>query len=95
MGMVRIRHFEFVCKSQGLEPSVAWFRIFYQMISAMGFFSFTLRNVKKILINPPKSFHDWNMKFFFIREEVIPIAMEFRQLGAIEKEDTPIPKKEA
>ncbi|MFS8019645.1 hypothetical protein Hanom_Chr15g01406151 [Helianthus anomalus] len=24
MGMVRIRHFEFVCKSQGLEPSVAW-----------------------------------------------------------------------
>ncbi|MFS7968746.1 hypothetical protein Hanom_Chr09g00801171 [Helianthus anomalus] len=43
----------------------------------MGFFFFALRNVKKILINPPKSFHDWKMKFFYIHEEVIPIAMIF------------------
>ncbi|KAJ0441599.1 hypothetical protein HanIR_Chr16g0799621 [Helianthus annuus] len=35
------------------------------------------------------------MKFFFIREEVIPIAMEFRQPSAIPREDTPIPKKAA
>ncbi|KAJ0513424.1 hypothetical protein HanRHA438_Chr10g0447021 [Helianthus annuus] len=35
------------------------------------------------------------MKFFFIREEVIPIAMIFRPSGEIEEEDTPIPKKEA
>ncbi|KAJ0605239.1 hypothetical protein HanHA300_Chr02g0060761 [Helianthus annuus] len=61
----------------------------------MGFYSFALRNVKKILINPPKSFHDWKTKFFFIREEVMPIAMVFRSPGEIEKEDTPIPKKEA
>ncbi|MFS7977672.1 hypothetical protein Hanom_Chr10g00906781 [Helianthus anomalus] len=61
----------------------------------MGFYSFALRNVKKILINPLKSFHDWKMKFFFIREEVIPIAMIFRPFDEIEKEDTPIPKKEA
>ncbi|MFS7945103.1 hypothetical protein Hanom_Chr06g00520041 [Helianthus anomalus] len=60
----------------------------------MGFYSFALRNVKKILINPPKIFHDWKMKFLFIREEVMPIAMIFRPSGKIEKEDTPIPKKE-
>ncbi|KAJ0680790.1 hypothetical protein HanPI659440_Chr16g0628311 [Helianthus annuus] len=95
MGMVRIRHFEFVCRSQGLEPTVEKFRVIYQLISMLGFFFFALRNVKKILINPPKSFHDWKMKFFFICEEVIPIAMEFRQPSAIPKEDTPIPKKAA
>ncbi|KAM0007766.1 hypothetical protein Hdeb2414_s0011g00373941 [Helianthus debilis subsp. tardiflorus] len=90
--MVRICHFEFVCRSQGLETAVEKFRVSYQLISTMGFFSFALRNMKKILINPPKSFHEWKMKFFFIREEVIPIAM-FREPNAIPKEDTPIPKK--
>ncbi|KAJ0499841.1 hypothetical protein HanHA300_Chr11g0383171 [Helianthus annuus] len=32
------------------------------------------------------------MKFFFIREEVIPIAMIFRESVKIEKEELPIPK---
>ncbi|MFS7943203.1 hypothetical protein Hanom_Chr06g00497501 [Helianthus anomalus] len=68
IGMVRIRHFEFICRSQGLEPSVEKFRAFYQLISNMGFYSFGLRGGKKILINLPNSFHDWKMKFFFIRE---------------------------
>ncbi|MFS7946594.1 hypothetical protein Hanom_Chr06g00538251 [Helianthus anomalus] len=30
------------------------------------------------------------MQFFFIREEVMPIAMIFRPSAEIEKEDTPI-----
>ncbi|KAM0044910.1 hypothetical protein Hdeb2414_s0010g00358671 [Helianthus debilis subsp. tardiflorus] len=60
----------------------------------MGFYSFALRDAKKIPINPPKSFHDWKMKFFFIQEEVIPIAMIFREPDVIEKEDLPIPKGE-
>ncbi|KAJ0636859.1 hypothetical protein HanPI659440_Chr17g0687621 [Helianthus annuus] len=90
MGMVRVRHFEFLCRSQGMEPSVARFRVFYQLIRNLGFYSFVLRNVKMILINRPKSFHDWKMQFFFIREEVMPIAMIFRPSGEIEKEDTPI-----
>ncbi|MFS7963163.1 hypothetical protein Hanom_Chr08g00734881 [Helianthus anomalus] len=37
MGMVRVRHFEFLCRSQGLEPSVEKFRAFYQLIRNMGF----------------------------------------------------------
>ncbi|KAJ0564135.1 hypothetical protein HanOQP8_Chr07g0260431 [Helianthus annuus] len=88
-GMVRIRHFEFVCRSQGEEPTIDKFRVFYQLQSNLGFFSFALRVVKKILITPPppKSFHDWKMKFFFIREEVIPVDMEFRQSASIPKED--------
>ncbi|KAF5793874.1 hypothetical protein HanRHA438_Chr08g0332711 [Helianthus annuus] len=95
IGMVRIRHFEFVYRSQGLEPTVEKFRVFYQLIVTLGFFSFSLRNVKKILINPPKSFNDWKMKFFFICEEVIPIVMEFRPSSLIDKEDTTIRKKAA
>ncbi|KAJ0635459.1 hypothetical protein HanOQP8_Chr17g0651061 [Helianthus annuus] len=92
MGMVRVRHFEFVWRSQGQEPSVEKFRVFYQLICNMGFYSFALRNVKKILINLPKSFHDWKMKFFFVKEEVIPIAMIFQESDKIEKEELPIPK---
>ncbi|KAJ0804646.1 hypothetical protein HanPI659440_Chr02g0040471 [Helianthus annuus] len=94
MGMVRIRHFEFVCRSQGLEPSADKFRVFYQLIQNMGFYLFAQRGAKKILINPPKSFHDWKMKFFFIREEVILIAMLFRKSDRIEKEEFPILKAE-
>ncbi|KAF5810499.1 hypothetical protein HanXRQr2_Chr04g0170241 [Helianthus annuus] len=94
MGMVRVRHFEFLCRSHGLEPDVAKFRMMYQLIRNMGFYSFASRNVKKILLNPPKSFHDWKMKFFFIREEVMPIAMIFRESDEILKEDLPLPKKE-
>ncbi|KAM0055878.1 hypothetical protein Hdeb2414_s0006g00211251 [Helianthus debilis subsp. tardiflorus] len=48
---------------------------------------------KKILLNPPKSFHDWKMKFFFIREEVIQIAMIFREPDTIDKEELSIPKR--
>ncbi|KAJ0489429.1 hypothetical protein HanHA300_Chr12g0443981 [Helianthus annuus] len=62
----------------------------------MGFYSFGYQGAaKKILLNPPKSFHDWKQKFFFIREEVIPIAMTFRLwTDVIEKDDLAIPKKE-
>ncbi|KAJ0850767.1 hypothetical protein HanPSC8_Chr13g0584681 [Helianthus annuus] len=93
-GMVRVRHFEFLCHSHGVEPSVDKFRAFYQLQRTMGFFSFASRGAeKKILLNPPKSFHDWKPKFFFIREEVLPIAMPFRDwTEAIPKEDLPIPK---
>ncbi|KAJ0614312.1 hypothetical protein HanIR_Chr02g0061031 [Helianthus annuus] len=94
IGMVRIRHFEFVCRSQGLEPSADKFRVFYQLIRNMGFYSFAQREAKKILINPPKSFHDWKIKFFFIHEEVILIAMLFRKSDRIEKEEFSIPKAE-
>ncbi|KAJ0884296.1 hypothetical protein HanPSC8_Chr10g0432091 [Helianthus annuus] len=93
-GMVRVRHFEFLCHSHGIEPSVDKFRAFYQLQRTMGFFSFASRGAaKKILLNPPKSFHDWKPKFFFIREEVLPVAMPFRDwTEAIPKEDLPIPK---
>ncbi|MFS7937931.1 hypothetical protein Hanom_Chr05g00433551 [Helianthus anomalus] len=86
IGMVRVRHFEFVCRSQGEEPTIEKFRVFYQLQGNMGFFSFALRNAKKILISPPKSFHDWKMKFFYICAEVIPMAMQFRAMGPIAKE---------
>ncbi|KAJ0818491.1 hypothetical protein HanPI659440_Chr00c02g0708951 [Helianthus annuus] len=93
--MVRVRHFEFLCRSHGVELTVERFSAFYQLIWNMGFYSFGNRgSTKKIFLNPPKSFHDWKQKFFFIREEVIPIAMTFHALDVIEKEELPIPKKE-
>ncbi|KAJ0467071.1 hypothetical protein HanIR_Chr14g0679221 [Helianthus annuus] len=94
-GMVRVRHFEFFCRSHGIEPTIEKFRAFYQLQRTMGFFSFASRGAaKKILLNPPKSFHDWKPKFFFVREEVLPIAMPFRDwTEPVLKEDLPIPKQ--
>ncbi|KAJ0641020.1 hypothetical protein HanLR1_Chr16g0622381 [Helianthus annuus] len=70
-GMVRVRHFEFLCRSHGIEPTVEKFRVFYQLIRNIEFYSFGNRgSAKKILLNPPKSFHDWKMKFFFIRKRL-------------------------
>ncbi|XP_021974836.1 uncharacterized protein LOC110869944 [Helianthus annuus] len=94
-GMIRVRHFEFLCRSHGIEPTVEKFRAFYQLQRKMGFFSFASRGAaKKILLNPPKNFHDWKPKFFFIREEVLPIAMPFRDwTEPVLKEDLPIPKQ--
>ncbi|KAM0003012.1 hypothetical protein Hdeb2414_s0304g00861411 [Helianthus debilis subsp. tardiflorus] len=95
-GMVRVRHFEFLCRAHDIEPMVERFRVFYQLIRNLGFFSFGSRGLaKKILLNPPKSFHDWKQKFFFIREEVLLIAMTFRPwTEPIEKEELAIPMKE-
>ncbi|MFS7908015.1 hypothetical protein Hanom_Chr01g00078251 [Helianthus anomalus] len=94
--MVRVRHFEFLCRSHNIEPTVERFRAFYQLIRNMGFYSFVnWGSAKKIILNPPKSFHVWKHKFFFIREEVIPIAMIFHAPNVIEKEELPIPKGEA
>ncbi|MFS7929220.1 hypothetical protein Hanom_Chr04g00329931 [Helianthus anomalus] len=92
--MVRVRHFEFLCRSHGIEPTVEKFRAFYQLIRNIGFYSFGNRgSAKKILLNPSKSFHDWKMKFFFIREEVISIAMIFREPDTIEKEERQFPRE--
>ncbi|KAM0024744.1 hypothetical protein Hdeb2414_s0022g00619251 [Helianthus debilis subsp. tardiflorus] len=85
IGMVRVRHFEFVCRTMNLEPTVARFRVFHQMHCSQGFYSFVQRaSVKKILLNSPKPFHDWKQKFFFIKVGVIPMRMTFRG-----KEDVP------
>ncbi|KAF5763659.1 hypothetical protein HanXRQr2_Chr15g0682931 [Helianthus annuus] len=94
-GMVRVQHFEFLCRAHDIEPTVERFRVFYQLIRNMGFYSFSSRgSAKKILLNPPESFHDWKQNFFFIREDFIPIAMTFRAPDVIEKEELAIPKKE-
>ncbi|MFS7971118.1 hypothetical protein Hanom_Chr09g00828961 [Helianthus anomalus] len=65
IGMVWVRHFEFVCHTMHIEPSVTRFLVFHQMHCSQGFYSFVQRAyAKKILLQPPKSFHDWKQKLF-------------------------------
>ncbi|KAJ0565856.1 hypothetical protein HanIR_Chr06g0267251 [Helianthus annuus] len=86
IGVVRVRHFEFVCQTMHIEPTVPRFRVFHQMHCTQGFYSFAQRaSAKKILQHPPKSFHDWKQKFFFTKAGVIPMRMVLRG-----KEDVPI-----
>ncbi|MFS7977475.1 hypothetical protein Hanom_Chr10g00904401 [Helianthus anomalus] len=86
IGMVRVRHFEFVCRTMYVEPTISRFRVFHQMHCTQGFYSFVQRaSAKKILQQPPKSFHDWKQKFFFIKAGIIPVRMVLRG-----KEDVPI-----
>ncbi|KAJ0449136.1 hypothetical protein HanOQP8_Chr17g0678091 [Helianthus annuus] len=77
--MVRVRHFEFVCRTMNIEPMVTRFRVFHEMHCSQGFYSLVQRaSAKKILLNPPKSFHDWKQKFFFIKVGVISMRVTFR-----------------
>ncbi|KAJ0734464.1 hypothetical protein HanPI659440_Chr11g0420401 [Helianthus annuus] len=79
IGMVRVRYFEFLCRSMYIEPTVNRFRVLHQMHCSQGFYSFVQRaSAKKILLHPPKTFHDWKLKFFFIKSGVIPMKMTFR-----------------
>ncbi|MFS7973370.1 hypothetical protein Hanom_Chr09g00855821 [Helianthus anomalus] len=72
IGMVRVRHFKFLCRSMYIESTVNRFRVLYQMHCSQGFYSFAQRSsAKKILLHPPKSFHDWKPKFFFIKAGTI------------------------
>ncbi|MFS7913254.1 hypothetical protein Hanom_Chr02g00139691 [Helianthus anomalus] len=78
-GMVRVLHFEFVDRMMHIEPSVTQFRVFHQMHCSQGFYSFMQHaSSKKILLQPPKSFHDWKQKFFIIKVRVIPMKLVFR-----------------
>ncbi|MFS7920976.1 hypothetical protein Hanom_Chr03g00231191 [Helianthus anomalus] len=56
------------------------------------FYSFATCGSKRLLLNPPKSSHDKKGIFFYIHEEVIPIAMDFRDPTPIPKETLKIPK---
>ncbi|KAJ0948474.1 hypothetical protein HanRHA438_Chr01g0027651 [Helianthus annuus] len=79
IGMVRVCHFEFLCRSMHIEPMVNRFRVLHQMHCSRGFYSFVqCASAKKILFHPPKSFHDWKPKFFFIEAGVILMKMTFR-----------------
>ncbi|MFS7998842.1 hypothetical protein Hanom_Chr12g01158801 [Helianthus anomalus] len=85
MGIVHVGHFKFVFRSQGMEPNIEKLRVFDQLKSNMGFFSFALRTAKKISKSPPKSFHVWNMNIFFIRSEVIPMEMQLERWARLPK----------
>ncbi|KAJ0789301.1 hypothetical protein HanPI659440_Chr05g0201981 [Helianthus annuus] len=79
-GLPRITHFEFICRAQKLVPAVEMFNVFYYVTYAGGFYSFnsSTANVLPCSRDPPKSFHDWRNKFFYIRGGVIPIDMHYR-----------------
>ncbi|KAJ0944174.1 hypothetical protein HanPSC8_Chr03g0113251 [Helianthus annuus] len=75
-GMVRVRHFEFLCQSHGIEPSVDKFRSFYQLQRTMGFFSFASREVVPVAM----TFREWTEA---IPKEDLPIpktALWYQQL---------------
>ncbi|KAM0052249.1 hypothetical protein Hdeb2414_s0007g00246051 [Helianthus debilis subsp. tardiflorus] len=95
MGMVQIRYFKFLCQSMHIEPSVDRFRVFYQLHCSQGFYSFAQRpSAKKILLSPPKSFHEWKPKFFYIKAGIIPMKMTFRGAEDIEVETLKTPEAE-
>ncbi|MFS7930082.1 hypothetical protein Hanom_Chr04g00339941 [Helianthus anomalus] len=64
--MPRITHFEFICRTHHLIPSVDMFNVFYYVSCAGGFYSFNSQtaNVLPYGRDPPKSLHEWKHKFF-------------------------------
>ncbi|KAJ0804330.1 hypothetical protein HanPI659440_Chr02g0036791 [Helianthus annuus] len=82
IGLPRITHFEFVCRSYRVEPTFEMFNAFYSVSYASGFYSFQARmGVTQVCSVPIKGIHDWKQKFFYIRCGVIPTDMSYRQVG--------------
>ncbi|KAJ0568591.1 hypothetical protein HanIR_Chr06g0297911 [Helianthus annuus] len=82
IGLPRITHFEFVCRSYRVEPTFEMFNALYSVTYASGFYSFQARvGVAQVCSVPIKGIHDWKQKFFYIRRGVIPTDMSYRQVG--------------
>ncbi|KAJ0834932.1 hypothetical protein HanRHA438_Chr16g0749291 [Helianthus annuus] len=82
IGLPRITHFEFVCRSYRVEPTFEMFNAIYSVSYASGFYSFQARmGVARVCSVPIKGIHDWKQKFFYIRRGVIPTDMSYRQVG--------------
>ncbi|MFS8024104.1 hypothetical protein Hanom_Chr16g01459321 [Helianthus anomalus] len=80
-GLLRVTHFEFIFRAQRLVPAVDMFNVFYYVTYTGGSFNYRTANVLPCSKDPPKSFHDWKNKFFYIRRGVIPIDMHYRSEG--------------
>ncbi|KAJ0489245.1 hypothetical protein HanHA300_Chr12g0441841 [Helianthus annuus] len=79
IGLPRITHFEFVCRSCRIEPTFEMFNVFYSVTYNTGFYSFNARTgVSTVCSVPLKRLHDWKQKFFYIRRGVIPMDMHYR-----------------
>ncbi|KAM0046225.1 hypothetical protein Hdeb2414_s0009g00313611 [Helianthus debilis subsp. tardiflorus] len=82
IGLPRITHFEFVCRSYRFEPTFEMFNTFYTVTYSSGFYSFQARtHVVPVCSVPLKGIHDWKRKFFYIRRGVIPSEMSYRQVA--------------
>ncbi|KAM0040321.1 hypothetical protein Hdeb2414_s0012g00392391 [Helianthus debilis subsp. tardiflorus] len=82
IGLPRITHFEFVCRSYRFEPTFEMFNTFYTVTYSGGFYSFQARtHVVPVCSVPLKGIHDWKRKFFYIRRGVIPSEMSYRQVS--------------
>ncbi|MFS8007469.1 hypothetical protein Hanom_Chr14g01261341 [Helianthus anomalus] len=69
LGLPRLKHFEFICKANHIDPTFEMFNVFYFVSYTSGFYPFNPRTsgVSPCSTNPPKSPHDWKQKFFYIR----------------------------
>ncbi|KAF5821031.1 hypothetical protein HanXRQr2_Chr01g0009021 [Helianthus annuus] len=82
IGLPRITHFEFVCRSYRVDPTFEMFNVFYSVSYTSGFYSFQARaGVSPVCSVPLKGIHDWKQKFFYIRRGVIPTDMLYRQVS--------------
>ncbi|MFS7994922.1 hypothetical protein Hanom_Chr12g01111781 [Helianthus anomalus] len=80
LGLPQITHFEFICRTNRIEPTFDMFNVFYYVSYTGGFYSLNSRTggVSPCSTNPLKSLHDWKQKFFYVRRGVIPIDMYYR-----------------
>ncbi|KAF5798427.1 hypothetical protein HanRHA438_Chr07g0303251 [Helianthus annuus] len=79
LGLPWVTHFEFICRAQRLILTVKMVNVFYYVTYTGGFYSFNSRTATVLPCSrdPPKRFHDWKNKFFYIRRGVIPIEMHY------------------
>ena len=74
-GIMRIRHFEFVCRANGVEPRVDKFAVFYKVSRRDGLFTCHASSRKPFGKETTLVSSGWEHKFFWISDKVIPELM--------------------
>lgn len=74
-GLMRIRHFEFVCWANNIVRKIDKFSVFYKMHRRGGWYNCASVSKRVIGTDPPHNVYEWRTKFFWLREDVVPITM--------------------
>jgi len=81
LGVARIRHFEFMCRSFQMEPPFNLFPAFYKVSKSDDWYSFTAAPNVPVCLFPPKSVGttvSWKRRFFWVNESAIPTLIPSR-----------------
>ncbi|XP_076950644.1 uncharacterized protein LOC143623685 [Bidens hawaiensis] len=83
MAIAKARHFEWVCRILDIEPRVDRLISFYTWRCIQGWYTLVTRIKGLKICATERTLRSWKREFFYISARVMPIAMTFKNGGAL------------